>query len=137
MLNVQSRGTTLPQNTAGTPVERDSQTSSATSTKLLCGHLMLAVLVFVTVAVVTANAQYSQPRIFFSDLQSGPKTGGQNNLGAIVTVRGAGFGSTRGTSIVTVGGGAVSRYFSWSDEDCFPIRISSSEREHRCQSCGS
>ncbi len=60
--------------------------------------------------------QPSSPRIFFSDLESGPNTGGQNNNGAWVTIWGKGFGAARGNSTVTVGGGAAAEYPVWSDE---------------------
>src|SRR6266849_1418709 len=60
-------------------------------------------------------AQSAPPRIFFSDLESGPATGGQNNKGAWVTIWGKGFGATQGTSSVTIGGGAADNYPVWSD----------------------
>ncbi len=53
-------------------------------------------------------------RLFFSDLESGPNAGGQDGKGAFVTIWGKGFGATRGTSTVTVGGGAVDNYLVWS-----------------------
>jgi hypothetical protein len=53
-------------------------------------------------------------RLFFSDLESGPASGGQAGKGAFVTVWGKGFGATRGASTVTVGGGAVDSYPIWS-----------------------
>src|SRR6266481_62910 len=55
------------------------------------------------------------PRIFFSDLDSGPNTGGQKNHGAWVTIWGKGFGAERGGSTVTIGGGAAAEYPIWSD----------------------
>jgi hypothetical protein len=55
------------------------------------------------------------PFIRFSDLESGPNTGGENNKGAFVTIYGKGFGDTRGASLVTVGGGLVDNYRIWSD----------------------
>jgi len=55
------------------------------------------------------------PAIFYSDLDSGPNTGGQNGKGAFVTVYGKGFGATRGTSTVTVGGGLADNYPLWSN----------------------
>ena len=67
--------------------------------------------IIVALLSVAANAQ----RIFYSDLDSGPNTGGQNGKGAIVTIYGRGFGSTRGNSTVSVGGGAVDNYPLWSD----------------------
>ncbi|HET9283372.1 MAG TPA: choice-of-anchor Q domain-containing protein [Candidatus Angelobacter sp.] len=63
-----------------------------------------------------AFAQAVPPRIFFSDLESGPNTGGQNNKGVWVTIWGNGFGATQGTSTVTVGGGAADNYPLWSDD---------------------
>src|SRR5262249_32970964 len=50
----------------------------------------------------TALCDAAPARIFFSDLESGPKTGGQNNAGAFVTVYGNNFGFG---PEVTVGGG--------------------------------
>ena len=64
-------------------------------------------------AFVTAQA--TTPRIFFSDLESGPNTGGQNNNGVWVTIWGKSFGATQGTATVTVGAGAVASYPLWSD----------------------
>jgi hypothetical protein len=55
------------------------------------------------------------PRIFFSDLESGPNIGGQANKGAWVAIWGKGFGAERGASTVTVGGGATVAYPLWTD----------------------
>lgn len=57
---------------------------------------------------------FGAPVIFFTDIVSGPKTGGENNNGAYVTLYGVGFGATRGTSTVTIGGGAPAQYKTWS-----------------------
>jgi IPT/TIG domain len=65
-------------------------------------------------SAVLAGAQ-AAPRAFFSDLQSGPNSGGQNNKGVWVTVWGKGFGTTQGASTITVGGGAVDNYPLWTD----------------------
>lgn len=54
-------------------------------------------------------------RIFFTDLVSGPNTGGQNNKGAFVSVYGNGFGATQGQSSVTIGGGAADNCPIWTD----------------------
>jgi hypothetical protein len=54
-------------------------------------------------------------RLFFSDLVSGPSTGGQDGKGAFVTLYGNGFGATRGASTVTVGGGAADSYPVWTN----------------------
>src|SRR5215471_2884578 len=55
------------------------------------------------------------PRIFYSDLESGPNTGGQQDQGAFVTIYGRGFGSARGNSTVSVGGKPVAGYSIWAD----------------------
>ncbi len=73
---------------------------------------------FILVTLVWASgmrAQVAPPRIFFSDLESGPNSGGQNNKGAFVTIYGKGFGSGQGTSNVTVGGGTADNCPVWSD----------------------
>jgi hypothetical protein len=54
-------------------------------------------------------------RAFFTDLVSGPATGGQNGKGAFVTVWGNGFGASQGTSAVTIGGGAADNYPVWTN----------------------
>jgi hypothetical protein len=51
--------------------------------------------------------------VFFTDLTSGPDTGGENNNGTILTIYGKNFGATQGSSTVTVGGGQVAAYLSW------------------------
>jgi hypothetical protein len=72
----------------------------------------LVALMFFLGAVGTF-AQTGPPRVFFTDLTSGPDTGGENNNGTILTIYGRNFGATRGTSTVTVGGGAVAAYLQW------------------------
>ena len=56
------------------------------------------------------------PRIFFTDLQSGPVTGGEQNLGLFVSLYGERFGAARGNSTVTFGGVEVARYVSWGED---------------------
>ncbi|HZF20098.1 MAG TPA: choice-of-anchor Q domain-containing protein [Burkholderiales bacterium] len=55
------------------------------------------------------------PRIFYTDIINGPNTGGLNNLGAFLTIFGAGFGATQGTSAVTINNTAVGAVIQWSD----------------------
>lgn len=62
---------------------------------------VLALLLCLTLSMTAQAAA----RIFFTDLESGPKTGGENNNGVYVTLYGRGFGATQGS--VTVGGGAA------------------------------
>lgn len=60
-----------------------------------------------------SHAQSAPPKIFFTDLQSGPNTGGQNNQGVFLTIWGSGFGTSQGSSTVTVGGGLVNNCPVW------------------------
>ena len=53
--------------------------------------------------------------LFHTDLSDGPKTGYDNNNGCYVTLFGYGFGAIRGAGSVSLGGGTVASYFSWSD----------------------
>ncbi len=62
-----------------------------------------------------ASSYTPSPFITFIDLKSGPKWGGLNNEGTILTLYGKRFGSSRGSSTVTVGGGRVAAYLLWSD----------------------
>jgi len=77
------------------------------------------VLQLITLAALLCSAslfdQSAPPRIFFSDLESGPNSGGQNGKGAWVTIWGRGFGASQSTSTVTVGGSLVDNYPLWSD----------------------
>lgn len=59
----------------------------------------------------------SGPRLFFTDLESGPNTGGENNLGAFITLYGEGFGSERGSSTVTIGSQGVAAYIVWGEDN--------------------
>jgi hypothetical protein len=77
---------------------------------------------FVSIAIVAlavcSNAAFAQspsPTLFYSDLESGPNTGGENNNGAYIALWGKGFGALQASSTVTVGGGAVAAYPLWSD----------------------
>lgn len=64
------------------------------------------------VAVSSGN-----PRAFFTDLESGPNTGGQDDLGAFITIYGEGFGAAQGNSTVTIGGQEVARYVLWGEDN--------------------
>jgi len=72
-------------------------------------------LVLLLALPLSLPAQTIPPRIFFSDLESGPNTGGQKNHGVWVTIWGKGFGAERGSSTVTIGGGAAAEYPIWTD----------------------
>jgi IPT/TIG domain len=63
----------------------------------------------------TGPAPITGLSLFFSDLTSGPNSGGQSDKGAYVTIFGNGFGDTQGTSTVTIGGGAADNYPIWTN----------------------
>ena len=63
------------------------------------------------------------PRLFFTDLESGPNTGGQDNLGAFITIYGEGFGGSRGNSTVTMGGKEVAKYVVWGQDNAPARRL--------------
>jgi hypothetical protein len=53
----------------------------------------LFVLFFLAIPL---NLSAQTPRIFFSDLESGPNIGGQGNKGAWIAIWDKGFGNERG-----------------------------------------
>jgi len=71
--------------------------------------------IFIAFLFFYSYALAADPIIFYSDLISGPQTGGLNNKGVFVTIVGKNFGALQGTSTITVGGGAVDNYPVWSD----------------------
>ncbi len=75
----------------------------------------LLVLVIALSAPILWAQSVVPPRIFYTDLESGPNAGGQNNKGVFVTLYGRGFGVSQGGSTVTVGGGAVDNCPLWTD----------------------
>lgn len=66
-------------------------------------------------SVMALSAQASTPAVFFSDINSGPNIGGENNAGVYVTVYGERFGGSQGESYVSIGGGQAFSYPLWSD----------------------
>lgn len=63
------------------------------------------------------RSQTAGPRLLFTDIESGPNTGGLNNRGAFVTIYGEGFGATQGGSTVTIGGQPVASVTSWGQDN--------------------
>jgi hypothetical protein len=73
----------------------------------LCCNL-LAIL------TLSGSALFAQaPVLFYSDITSGPSTGGENGNGAYVTIYGNYFGPSQGSSTVTAGGGAMVNCKVW------------------------
>ncbi|HZI56108.1 MAG TPA: IPT/TIG domain-containing protein, partial [Verrucomicrobiae bacterium] len=76
---------------------------------------MKSFVLFILSLLLALPLSAQPPRIFFSDLESGPNIGGQSNHGVWVTIWGKGFGAERGKSSVTIGGGAAGGYPIWTD----------------------
>ena len=72
-------------------------------------------LVLLLLGLQAALMAQTAPRIFFSDLESGPNHGGEKNNGVWVTIWGRGFGAERGKSTVMIGSGAAASYPVWTD----------------------
>src|ERR1700677_77785 len=63
-----------------------------------------------------AKAQgLSQPIVLYTDITSGPNSGGAGNNGMYLTIFGNHFGTSQGTSKVAINGKAVAKYLLWSD----------------------
>jgi hypothetical protein len=57
----------------------------------------------------------ANPAIFWTDLDSGPTSGGENNNGVYLTIGGNNFGASQGTSKVEINGAEVAQYITWSN----------------------
>jgi hypothetical protein len=62
-------------------------------------------------------AEPGGPRLFFTDLVSGPSSGGENDGGVFVTLYGEGFGPERGESTVMLSGAEVAAYRTWGENN--------------------
>ena len=81
----------------------------------IAASVVVCALTACTRAQTSAAVNPVPAAIFFTDLLSGPASGGESDGGAFVTLYGTGFGAERGQSVVTVGGGPVRSYPVWSD----------------------
>ncbi len=86
---------------------------------------------FLTVCILSfalhAQHSQSQPRIFYSDIESGPSSGGAGNAGAFITIVGSGFGDAQGTSTATLAGSPIARIIQWGAHKIV-VQIDSSAR---------
>ncbi len=58
---------------------------------------------------------WAAPKVFYTDILTGPNSGGENNDGAYLTLFGSGFGASQGSSQVTINNVPVATYKQWSD----------------------
>lgn len=83
----------------------------------ICSSLVVIALIlpgFVRKANGTTQS-VSGPVILFTDITSGPNSGGESNNGTYLTIFGAHFGALQGKSKVTINGKEVAQYILWSD----------------------
>lgn len=74
--------------------------------------IFAVVFVLALLSAIGAHAT-TTPAIFLIDLLQGPNTGGESSNGTILSIFGSNFGASRGSSTVTIGGGAVATYKTW------------------------
>jgi uncharacterized protein (TIGR03437 family) len=68
---------------------------------------------FCTLVLASPSLWAQAPVLFFSDITSGPNTGGEGGNGAYVTIYGNYFGASQGSSIATAGGGVMVNCRIW------------------------
>ncbi|MCC7202291.1 MAG: hypothetical protein IT393_06510 [Nitrospirae bacterium] len=78
------------------------------------GLVLLFVIMAFPVSVLAA------PAILFTDILSGPNTGGKNNNGVFVCIYGKNFGATQGLSKVFINNTEVASYEYWGVSDTAP-----------------
>lgn len=71
----------------------------------------LAVFIFMFLGALPAFA--SAPVCMYQDVQSGPATGGEGGNGIYLDIYGLNFGTSQGSSTVTVNGTRVAQYVYW------------------------
>lgn len=64
-------------------------------------------------ATLAYSGAVDDPVVHYTNIVSGPNTGGEDNLGSYLTIIGRNFGASEGD--VTVGGGSVATIYSWTD----------------------
>ena len=80
-------------------------------------HFSVKILLIALMVLAFPLLSYAKPVLFYSDIVSGPNTGGKDNAGVFVRIFGKGFGASKGTSTVSVGGGQVASYPTWNDTE--------------------
>jgi hypothetical protein len=95
---------------------RQLRIESSSSSASISRSSFLLSLLLVLVGATAAGAQTAAPTLFFTDLTSGPNSGGESVSGfsgAYVTLYGNNFGATQGSATVTLNGANCLRVVSW------------------------
>jgi len=62
-----------------------------------------------------ATLRGAGPAVFFTDVDSGPTSGGEGNNGIYMTIGGNNFGLSQGNSTVRINGVEVAQYLTWNN----------------------
>lgn len=73
---------------------------------------MKRILLILALLIPTASLAQA-PKCLFTDVTSGPASGGEGGNGIYITITAYNVGTSRGTSTVTVNGTAVAQYITW------------------------
>jgi hypothetical protein len=78
---------------------------------------MAIVLALLSLAsnVLSQAVSISRPIVLYTDIVSGPNSGGEGDNGTYLTIFGVHFGSAQGNSKVTIAGKPVAKYLLWSE----------------------
>ena len=72
---------------------------------------------FISILLFTPQMFAAAPVCLYQDVLSGPATGGEGGNGIYLSIFGKNFGSTQGTSTVTVNGTPVAQYLVWGSSN--------------------
>lgn len=78
-------------------------------------HIFLILIILASYGKAFCVPDNTLPVIHFLNMIYAPKTGGENNKGAHIYVRGENFGASRGANTITIGGGTADNYTVWND----------------------
>lgn len=67
----------------------------------------------ILVLLLAGSPALAAPVVFYTDIDSGPHTGGEDNKGTYLSIFGVGFGSSKGTSQVFINNVEVGAYKYW------------------------
>ena len=79
-------------------------------------RIVSVILALAPLIAAPAASGQDAPHIAYSDLTSGPASGGQGNQGTIVTIFGSGFGRSQDASQVLLAGALVHPVIEWTDK---------------------
>lgn len=80
--------------------------------------LIARIIIVLSACILASYSAHGQaPKCLFTNTQYGPATGGEGGNGTYLYIYGHNFGSSRGTSTVTVNGTPVAQYLVWGSSN--------------------